>query len=503
MTPRPLQYLHELASYQRTLEESLSEVEQRLVMARMRRKAPDPVGIPPDPGPLTPTGEFVRPQLELEAGPVPGADLAQSIRTLLQQERNVAPVDARVQARPPRQRNARGSLVHQRVRVGSRWELAVLALARLRVDVDGALGARSLFPGFQSERALYYAVEASLHRVGLVGRHDRDEGPEIGAVVGAMVSQGWPYRVLPWVQSVRETLLHGLPLPAEFVAVPANQEDGEHMAKLADGAVIVVLALDPGSAEEWTEKLSLASDGVHGRQAAELSSLDQLSIESQEWGNASNVLEAQVQLSEGRPPCENAWALVDRVAMQEAGAGAATASLEGAGASSEIAPGTFAPAHSVDQRRWSMPDLRDAWRSYERWSAEQAATEGGAASFPEYLAGTTGRTDEVEVGQRRTRAFCIRFGAQALARKYKHASDFGVQERWSASAQARYSAALEAHVTSCVERYLVRFRGRDAVAHVRAGRIVWTEVDGTFVTGYRLQHTQLRHLWAQTPWSEP
>lgn len=90
-----------------------------------------------------------------------------------------------------------------------------------------------------------------------------------------------------------------------------------------------------------------------------------------------------------------------------------------------------------------------------------------------------------------------------VRRKFKHASEFGVDGRFDQQRAVLFVAAMSAHVTDGETRAVpVRFGrgagsgGFAAVCYVneRTGLAVVTTVDGTFVTGYRLSDGQLDHV---------
>ena len=112
--------------------------------------------------------------------------------------------------------------------------------------------------------------------------------------------------------------------------------------------------------------------------------------------------------------------------------------------------------------------------------------------------------NEARVGSDTTPSF-IRFRfvchERTLVRKFKHAPDFGVCDRFSKSALKRYGEVLMSHVRQANDRYIGHYRGRLRIAHVEFSRVVWTEPDGVFFTGYRATSEQLRRIVKMDVWN--
>ena len=91
----------------------------------------------------------------------------------------------------------------------------------------------------------------------------------------------------------------------------------------------------------------------------------------------------------------------------------------------------------------------------------------------------------------------LRFPPGQLQAKYKHAADFGVTGEWSATNAALFRAAVERHVHSPATRRIEgTFRGRQVVHYIDlvSALDVMVTSSGAFVSGWRLNPQQLRHV---------
>ena len=89
--------------------------------------------------------------------------------------------------------------------------------------------------------------------------------------------------------------------------------------------------------------------------------------------------------------------------------------------------------------------------------------------------------------------------ARQLQRKFKHAPDFGITGPYNTANRASFAEAVERHVSSPATRAIPGTYHRQAVTHFvdpRTGLNVMRDADGAFISGYRLNAEQLRHVLA-------
>jgi len=465
-------FLDDLERGQREVAGVVSELEAALARARSGRLAPIPAGDVGRRGIRREGGRFPpSPRIEVPEAPKRPAELEAAVFALAGGGQRTKPPrePSRAVESPPGALAAPGSLVHERVVVGNRRAIEVIAAVRVRLVVDGRPGIRDLFPGFDPGDAIAFDVEVTCHEVGPVASGD-DGGLNVAAVTAGMVAGGWPFRAWPWTASVKRSLERDLALPSGFSSRPANPRAPGPDGGLFAGDAFVILALDPASGQEQELLEPGARDGRR---------------ESRDGDDGI----AKAVAAE-RPGPEQASAL-ER---------ARSSPLEEPvpGASFERSPEALAE----DERR-SRPGEGPAAAVTAEDCLQMGIGEesaGGAAGY-----GASARPAvpaKPPDSPRPAEAFpALRFTGRRLRWKFKHAPEFGVHERYGRSALASFRAAVERHVETASARRVGRLGGEPLVAHVARERVVWTTADGSFVTCYRASPDQLRYLWSRPEWS--
>lgn len=508
MSERAAQYLRELHRFQDRVDDGIAGLSRRLTSARMRRQAPVTIGPSPDPGPRSVSGVFLRPQVALPEPVAPPADLRGLLRAEQgEDETEVSPhghpraprVGQAEEARAPsRSRSAAAvdpdgplqSLVMRRSRIGSDYSLALLADTAVQLPVSGRPGVRQLFPSFDPGDAESFRLELSLHRLGSAdpGAENRGElvlaGQALGVLVAALVTDGWPFRALPWVRQVRDLAREGLRVASDFLSVALNEANGDPPSGggIRSGDAFLLLALDPTS-------------GVpNGRPGARDSKVPHPVADP-----AAPDLSVQPE---------------EILAAHELGASKADSGREPESSEAEQAPSPEDPTDvptaedrrgGAQERSFSEDEIRAGWLEYSRSEADPVEGAEERQAFPDFLAErfqtlpTIAWTPGVGRGER-WRAL-VWFSEQTLRQKYKHAPEFGVHVRFSRAGLEAFEAAVREHVALASSRHRIEWRGTVRVAHVGGGRVVITETDGLFITGHRATGAQLRRLWAQPDWS--
>jgi Colicin D len=485
-----LQYLEDLARSQDDLGRTVSAIEERLASSRLQRLSVAPVCAPPD---LRVLRRELLEELAVPPPPVSPPGLVEDVRATLGVEHSRRPATVESPSVPSASPD---SLVHRRAVVGNRRPITLLALQRVTLAVDREPRIEALFPELEPGVATSFDVEVSLHEVGDV-EEERDPGLEIGPLVGSLVTQGWTYRSLPWDMDVRRQLLAGLRLNAAFEEVPANSARADRPGLLPGGSCFVVLALDPASIRPGSK----ASAAILEENSASAARVDPMAGETRVRADGP-------QSASGEPPKHSA------AGERPGGAGDASAGAE----ARLIRPGDESESlvsqqPALQDRRdhriegtglpaWALKQVRAAWRAFQEQQSGNSGSD-ETDGFPDFLSRWTDAqlaAERAVTEQVVATTPVIRLERSTLVRKYKHAPDFGIHERFSEMSLERFAEALHRHVSEAVDQYQVRWRGRLLFAHCGNGRLVWTEVDGTFVTGYRAQPRQLRHVWAQPEW---
>ncbi|WP_285462721.1 colicin D domain-containing protein [Agromyces sp. NBRC 114283] len=81
-----------------------------------------------------------------------------------------------------------------------------------------------------------------------------------------------------------------------------------------------------------------------------------------------------------------------------------------------------------------------------------------------------------------------------LQKKFKHSGDFGVTGNYSTSNAAKFSAAMHQHINAArTQRIVGTYRNSPAAHYVdpKTGLNVVSDLDGNFITGFRLGTGQL------------
>ena len=393
------------------------------------------------------------------------------------------------------------SLVHDRVVVGNRRAVELVAAARVTVSVDGDPGLRELFPGFDPGVASEFDVEVTIHVVGPLKADD--DGLEVGAIVPAMIAAGWPFRSWPWTGSVQRRLVRELALPPALANQRPNSRDPGPDRKCVAGVACVFLARVPGSGRKRAKADLVATgepattDGVPFPGLARSLVREQPPRTERQHPNEGSDLSGRTRPGIENDANEPAPLTADlSVGLSRAWRTFRETSASGAGFEEFLE----ALADHEGRRRYSERDgdAGDLLGSFisscraRRASAPSEARE--PDERPTVPAASAIPSDEAGAWPR------VRFSEQRLRWKFKHAPDFGVHERYGRASLLAFRAAIEEHVASAWGRYQARLGGAPAVAHVGQGRVVWTSPDGAFVTGYRASPDQLRWLWAQLEW---
>jgi Colicin D len=485
MTNPVPQFLDELADAQDLLGKALVHVESRLNGARLSRLAPIPKGDTGFRGIIAPRSPEIPPVLLPEILVVPtnlGLELTKSEKpvaasseagTGTDQDRSKPVGSTANDSFPMADEKAQGpdSLVRTDTLVGNRWEIALVAWARIRVSVEAGSGNWSFLPDVDSSGVDSYEVEFSVHRV--VNLHgENEEGFQVAPFLDAVVAKGRPYRVLAWNAFVRDTLNSRYKFPQKFVDEPVNNETPLGSGLVRAGERIVVVALDLHSAESEV----IASD-LHSAEFDGIAS----ALHSAESGYIGVTNTENEPTSEDAPDntslrLARAWSEYRKERGKDATAEGFVQNVEQLGIISNA--GQLSIARILD------------------FLSNEMLSEGVVTDKKEVPL----RDSVLLAGQFNWR---LHFDEKTLRRKFKHAADFGICERYSKDALMRFEECLESYVSSASERYLVSWRGRRLVAHVGAGRIVWTSKSGAFVTGYRATSSQLKNVWAQREWIQP
>jgi len=483
----PLAFLDQLATRQDELAHGVAEVDARLAGARLARVAPVQVG---DVGfhglgPV-PDVESVRP-VDVVVPPEPPADLEDGVRRAISagtgsSESRPGPTAVPADEEPEEPADLRehqvtlesaelGSLVQLPVRIGSQWSLVPVAAARIRRPVAGPGGVLELFEGFDPRGATSYEVEATLLRLERSG-DGQETGLEVGPLIPTIVARGWTFRALPWTNEVKRGFVRALGLPSGFASIPANSRDRSD-GRLHAGEALVVLAVDPESGRSPE-----ATDG-DGTEAPD--------------GAATPAEPARD---------EDGDAVPDRAGRDPTAVGAALrqawdrfVARGGEGSFEEFARAVSAfEQESPEAAALGARQFFEAFLEHERTHVAAPAAE---------LSDGSPEEEEPRAVERSRAPFTVRFDRTRLRRKYKHAPDFGVHERFGRQSLERFEEALVGHVAAAADRYMVNDRGQRLVAHVGRGRVVWTTTEGAFVNAYRATPDQLRHAWAQPEWRMP
>jgi isocitrate lyase len=91
----------------------------------------------------------------------------------------------------------------------------------------------------------------------------------------------------------------------------------------------------------------------------------------------------------------------------------------------------------------------------------------------------------------------ITFAARQLQRKFKHAADFGVTEKYSRQQATVFERAMRAHVEDETTLVILgTYRGEPATHFVnpQTGLNVMRDAQDAFVSGWRLTPVQLANL---------
>lgn len=85
----------------------------------------------------------------------------------------------------------------------------------------------------------------------------------------------------------------------------------------------------------------------------------------------------------------------------------------------------------------------------------------------------------------------VSFDAKQLQRKFKHAADFGIEGGYSLAKAKEFKQALSKVVEGADEIYKTVFHG-DAIIYIKGKLGVVVRLDGTFVSGWKLNAEQLK-----------
>ena len=91
----------------------------------------------------------------------------------------------------------------------------------------------------------------------------------------------------------------------------------------------------------------------------------------------------------------------------------------------------------------------------------------------------------------------IVFDPSQLQAKFKHAKEFGILGNWNTANAVRFQQALENHVNASTTQVIRgTYRGRDVVHYYdpATGLNVMTDLDGNFISGWKLTPKQIKHL---------
>lgn len=86
----------------------------------------------------------------------------------------------------------------------------------------------------------------------------------------------------------------------------------------------------------------------------------------------------------------------------------------------------------------------------------------------------------------------VTFNATQLQRKFKHAVDFGISGNWNTSNRLLFQNALQRHVNNATSVHRSTLTdGTPVLAHLIGNLAVFTDVNGRFISGWRLSAAQL------------
>ncbi len=95
---------------------------------------------------------------------------------------------------------------------------------------------------------------------------------------------------------------------------------------------------------------------------------------------------------------------------------------------------------------------------------------------------------------------CVNFSSNKIQSKFTHASDFGVTGNWSVANGERFQKALEAHVhgANTTAIFGTYRKTIDVIHHFdpTTGLNVMTDLNGNFISGWKLGEDQIRNLLA-------
>lgn len=86
----------------------------------------------------------------------------------------------------------------------------------------------------------------------------------------------------------------------------------------------------------------------------------------------------------------------------------------------------------------------------------------------------------------------VTYSASQLQKKFKHAIDFGISGNYNLTNRTLFKNALEEVVDNADEIYKSTYHG-DVIVYIKDGLGVITELDGTFVSGWKLNADQLAY----------
>ena len=91
----------------------------------------------------------------------------------------------------------------------------------------------------------------------------------------------------------------------------------------------------------------------------------------------------------------------------------------------------------------------------------------------------------------------IVFDPSQLQAKFKHAKFFGITGNWNKANAARFRQALEDHVSSPTTRVIRgTYHGQEVIHHYNPATQlnVMTDLNGNFISGWKLSPKQIEHL---------
>ena len=137
------------------------------------------------------------------------------------------------------------------------------------------------------------------------------------------------------------------------------------------------------------------------------------------------------------------------------------------------------------------------WRAAQNPAVRRAALQAAKKAESAFSRFAKRATQQCGKAWRAIRGRNINISPTALQKKFKHAKDFGVDGNYSSAHAVKFQQKILNHVSDATTKVIEGTYRGDPVRHYldpRTGLNVVKDVEGNFVTGWKLSPAQLNHV---------